>query len=290
MKFLEFLKIKRLPSRMQKRVMAYSLKKMFGCSINNIEKEANQLLRFLAKEDSRIITISENEITWELIIAKQKIKAITRRYPSSDVGILNQVVGNSEYGPAIELLKKIKGETSSVRILDAGANVGFASLNFKAYFPKAEIICLEIDDANYKQLTKNIALNDMKSILALNHALWKKESFLEIKSDFRDQSECSYYVEESKTITNLKGFSLEDFMKQKNWDFIDLLKIDIEGGERYLFESNEEADKILSKTHLIALEIHDEYGIRPSIINHFERNRFKHFNHGDLTIAYSERI
>jgi FkbM family methyltransferase len=287
MKFQEALKINKLPGSMKREVITYSLKKAFGLRMHDEEREANQVLRFLAKDAGVITDLASNEITWELNIHGQNMTAVTRRFPSSDLGILHQVMSNREYEPALDLLKKIKKQEAPVRILDAGANVGFASLFFKICFPNAEIICLEIDGGNYQRLVKNLDLNGFKSVSAWNHALWKKESFLELKSDFRDQSECSYYVEEATHETGLKGFHLDYFMKTRNWDFIDLLKIDIEGGERYLFETNEEADKILSKTKLVAIEIHDEYGIRPTIINHFERNGFTHFDHGDLTIAYS---
>jgi UDP-N-acetylglucosamine transferase subunit ALG13 len=46
---------------------------------------------------------------------------------------------------------------------------------------------------------------------------------------------------------------------------IDLLKIDIEGGERYIFNEAREGLEFLAITRVIAIEIHDEYQIEDRI-------------------------
>lgn len=66
---------------------------------------------------------------------------------------------------------------------------------------------------------------------------------------------------------------------------IDLLKIDIEGAERYLFETNTLADQILDNTRVLVIEIHDEFDVRKTIEEHLTRHGFTYFNHGDITIA-----
>ncbi|MBX2914254.1 MAG: FkbM family methyltransferase [Cyclobacteriaceae bacterium] len=194
---------------------------------------------------------------------------------------MNQVFGYKEYGPVLKLFKPEEPLT----IVDAGANVGFASVFFKTAFLNSSILCLEIDDSNFMLLQKNIAMNGFSNVTTLKEALWKSNAFLEIKRDFRDKSECSYYVEESPSKTALIGHNLLHYRSVMNWQKIDLLKIDIEGAERYLFENPSLANQVLSNTRVLVIEIHDEFAIRKTIEGHLSRHSFTYFNHGDITIA-----
>lgn len=284
MKLKEFPHIGRLPGPLRSRLFPYTVKKTFGFRFNDEEKEANIALRILAATDSTITEINPHHLSWKIRSSKETAAVQTRRYPSSDMGIMLQVFGHAEYKPAIELLRSKLDTHRQPKILDAGANVGMSALYFKMAFPDASILCLEIDDGNVECLVHNIA--PFKGVTVNQEALWKNSSNLEIKRDFRDQTECSYYVEESSNATGLTGHHVKYYMEQMGWSKIDLLKIDIEGSERYLFESTEMADSLLSTTDLLALEIHDEYNIRDTIYGHLERNGFKHLNHGDLTIAH----
>lgn len=286
MKLTEVPYVGAIPRAMQKHLWRYVCKKMLGLTVLTVEKEANVLLRVLARSRGSVCEITPEEITLIIPVAGMNIKVAARRYPSSDLGILFQVLGKNEYQPAVDLLNKNGKQNAEVRILDAGANVGYASLFFAANFPHAKIISIEMDDRNFIQIKRNLSLNIFKSILPVKKALWKREAHLEIKMDFRDKSECSYYAVESEADTGLQGYSIDYFMKEQGWDFIDLLKIDIEGSERYLFESEQLASRLLAKTNLLAIEIHDEFGVRPVIYNHFLKNNFQHFEHGDLTVAY----
>lgn len=249
------------------------------------EREANLALRFLAKSQSEISGVGEDEIKWTIKVADVPLVAFTRRYPSSDLGILFQVLGKFEYQPAVDILRK-RSLNGTVRIVDAGANVGFASLYFKACFPDAEVISLEVDQSNCAQLRKNVEANKLSGVSLFENALWNRQANLVVKRDFRDRTECSFYVEEVEEETGLTGYDLGHYMRRAGWSGIDLLKIDIEGAERYLFETDALADNVLSKTNVLAIEIHDEFQIREDIYRHLARNAFEHFNSGDLTIAY----
>ena len=286
MKLSEVRSVFALPSSVRGLLFKYILKKSIGSEISFAEKEANVILRVLAKSKGSIIEINSTESKLSIPVAGINVLISARRYPSSDLGILFQVLGKKEYQPVIDILKKKRNSTAEIRIIDAGANVGYATLFFKAHFPNAKILSIEIDADNFLQVQRNFDLNNFTSLIPVRKALWKRRANLEIKRDFRDKTECSYYVEEVDSHTNLEGYSLHDFMKDQGWDFIDVLKIDIEGSERYLFESDELADSLLSKTKILAIEIHDEFNIRPAIYKHLTRNGFRHFAHGDLTIAH----
>jgi FkbM family methyltransferase len=286
MKLNEIRFVSALPSRVRILLLKYLVKKFFGSKISFSEKEANVLLRVLAKSKGSIQEINPKEIKLNVAVSGVNVVVAARRYPSSDLGILFQVLGKNEYQPVIEILKKNLKSTAELRIIDAGANVGYASLFFKANFPNAKILSIEVDSDNFLQIQRNFALNNFTSLIPVKKALWKRIAHLEIKRDFRDQTECSYYVDEVDRDTGLEGYSLDHFMNQQGWTFVDVLKIDIEGSERYLFESDELADNLLAKTNLLAIEIHDEFNIRSTIYRHLKRNNFQYFDHGDLTIAH----
>ena len=76
-----------------------------------------------------------------------------------------------------------------------------------------------------------------------------------IENKFRDGLDWS-----TTTILDPNGkvnsITIEEIFIEKKWDFIDLLKIDIEGAEAEIFKSEV---NFLSKTRVIAVEVHDEF-------------------------------
>lgn len=285
MNLREMLSLHKLPLLYRKRVLAYSLRKMLGRDRTERQTEANRLLRFLARAAARVTGASHNGIQIDVKIFGKIMRVEARHYPSSDLGIVYQVLGKFEYAPVVALVEKLQ-LSGPLRIIDAGANVGYASLYFHAAFPQAMLAALEIDPNNARQLEQHVDQNGMKNVRVWQQALWKRNANLEIKRDFRDQSECSFYVEETPGTGDVIGRSLQEICSQMHWTSVDILKIDIEGGERYLFETEELADDLLRATRILAIEIHDEFQIRPAILRHLRRHNFTHFEHGDLTIAY----
>jgi hypothetical protein len=59
--------------------------------------------------------------------------------------------------------------------------------------------------------------------------------------------------------------SLNDIVARHGVTTIDLLKMDIEGGERYIFNEAREGLEFLAITSVIAIEIHNEYQIEARV-------------------------
>jgi hypothetical protein len=57
-------------------------------------------------------------------------------------------------------------------IIDAGANIGLASIYFANKYPEAKIIAVEPEESNFRLLRKNAA--PYKNIIPLQAALWNK--------------------------------------------------------------------------------------------------------------------
>lgn len=73
-------------------------------------------------------------------------------------------------------------------------------------------------------------------------------------------------------------------MTEHNWDIVDVLKIDIEGAERFVFESLETI-MFLKFVKILIIEIHDEFNIRYFIYDQLRDNGFLIYNFGETTLA-----
>ena len=138
-------------------------------------------------------------------------------------------------------------------IIDAGANVGLASLFFKLKYPSAEIVAIEIENGNAEAIKKNTF--GFSNFELLQNALFNKKTFFKIEDPYNATN--SFQIREVDTNENydIASVTLDEIMSNKNWETIDLLKIDIEGAEKQLFENDYQ--NWLPKTKVIMIETHD---------------------------------
>ncbi len=86
---------------------------------------------------------------YRISLAGYKDPVYIRGGGSSDAIVLYQIFGAGEY--------KLATALESVNfILDAGANIGLASLYFLRRYPKAKIMAVEPDSANFELCRKNL--------------------------------------------------------------------------------------------------------------------------------------
>ncbi len=231
---------------------------------------------------------SETESSINYSVNGKPLKLIFRNFPCSDVAVLQQVFVSGCYEPIVKEILKSDSLTDRLKILDAGSNVGYSCLYFKAFFPASDIIAVEPEPGNQKQLEKNIEVNGFLLKELIKGGIWNKSTNLEVKRDFRDNREAAFTVKETTADNGIQGFSFDQIIQKNGWQEVDLLKIDIEGGETVLFDTDEHADNILQRTKFLAIEIHDEFHMRQTIYHHLQRNRFRYFESGDLTFAIKE--
>jgi FkbM family methyltransferase len=131
-------------------------------------------------------------------------------------------------------------------IIDGGANIGLAALYFNWRFPDAKILTYEVEPSNFEQL---------KNIINHNCAIWNKDTYIEIRDE--GNGEDSYMVIETQTKSSaqVKAISIDSIMQANGLKEIDILKLDIEGAEKEVFEIGYE--NWLPKTRLIIVEVHD---------------------------------
>jgi FkbM family methyltransferase len=245
------------------------------------------ILQSVSKQYS-IHECSQTERKVTLPVNGSEAQLVFRKFPASDLSVLNQIFIFKCYYPIIEKMLRHFNNQDNVRIMDVGANVGYASVYFKSFFPQAEIIGVEPDNSNLEQIEKNSSLNKFTFRKLVKGGLWYRHAYLEVVRDFRDNRDASVTVQETSVPGELIGYSFDELLVMADWDEVDLLKIDIEGSERFLFDEDQKADSILSKTSFLALEIHDEFNIRSQIYAHLERNNFEYFEFDDLTLAINK--
>ena len=140
------------------------------------------------------------------------------------------------------------------RIVDGGANVGFASLYFKAAFPEAQIHAVEPHPHNAEAFRKNT--NHLEGITFSQKALHHNGH---VKLELTDEGFGSngFMTREGSSanrVADVDAISIDAIQRAMGWDGIDLVKIDIEGGEGVLFEDNLDW---MDVTRHIVLEFHE---------------------------------
>jgi len=169
---------------------------------------------------------------------------ITLRCNTSDFPTFEQVFSRQGYN--------IKGMPSNCdTIIDCGANIGLFSLYVKQKYPSAKIIVIEPESENFDLLVENTKFYD--DIVCLHKGIWYKECFLKIVDELAEK--WGFQVEESEQETNVQAISITDIIKKYNIEKIDILKIDIEGSEKHIFEKGSNA--WLPYVKVLIIELHD---------------------------------
>lgn len=138
-------------------------------------------------------------------------------------------------------------------IVDAGANIGLASLYFADRFPKAQIIALEVDRANFDLLTKNT--HRYSNITCIQKALWSGQAQLSILNPTDEPWAFRVGEVSGENDTAIPALGVGELVSQFDPQRIDLLKIDIEGAEKEVFQNG--SDKWIDRVGFIAVELHD---------------------------------
>lgn len=170
------------------------------------------------------------------------------RCGTSDLLCLEKVFIDAEYYSPFIL--------SPETIVDAGANVGMATLYFAYRYPGAKIVALEPASSNFEMLRRNCG--DLPNTTLIKAALWPTNSDLMITDP---AAEAWMFAVADRSTGGLgeavQGITIETILERTGANRIDLLKIDIEGAERELF--SESAAKWIDRVDTIVIELHDRY-------------------------------
>ncbi|WP_054851523.1 FkbM family methyltransferase [Olleya sp. ITB9] len=207
---------------------------------------------------------------------KSYTSTIYLRPKTSDFKIFKQIFIAEEYN--VTYPNQVK------TIIDAGSNCGYSIVYFKNKFKDAKVIAIEPDHSNIKMIRKNT--QNLTNVELLEGGVWYKDSDLNILN--KNAGKWAFRVVEAKKDEGeFKGFSINTILKQFNLESIDLLKLDIEGTEKIIFENN--VQPWLSVTSFGFLELHENYepGVTKLIHKILKSENFK-ISHSGENLVFSK--
>ncbi len=178
------------------------------------------------------------------------------RAGESDIAALRQVFINKDYdirwpGQLAARLKQryatILADGGKPIIVDAGANIGAASLWFGHDYPQAHIVAVEPDPSNAAILRRNIA--HRSNHVVMEAAIGAERGFVSLVNEG-----LGWAVQTRRAETGLPVVTVENAFAASTGDTPFIVKIDIEGFERDLFATN---TSWLEQCFAVIIEPHD---------------------------------
>ncbi len=184
---------------------------------------------------------------------------IFRDQSTGDKGVIQQIFVNRDYDLArLARSKDISAEYQRIvdagkkpLIIDCGANIGASPIWFARLFPKAQIFALEPEAHNYELLHLNC--RTYSNIACRKAAISCVDETVYVEDPARGDWGFQTTSKPESGIP-VPAYSIDSIEKQFPGTELLLVKIDIEGGESHLFESNL---AWIERAMLIIIELHD---------------------------------
>lgn len=140
-------------------------------------------------------------------------------------------------------------------ILDLGANIGLFSMLYHLRYPEKRIVAVEPEIHNYRLLKRNLKQTGKKAV-PVRSGIWWRTSVLEVIDQGEDWA---FSVIETDHVSDrsIQGMSIDDIIKDMGIKGRILVKMDIEGSEREIFQ-HMGTQKWLDNTIFLIMEIHDD--------------------------------
>lgn len=234
-----------------------------------------------------------------LVFDKIRLKLFYQRIRNyHDLNTIRQIFIKEEYSfnkkydyQINEYYNSILKENKTPLIIDCGSNIGASSNYFNIKYPGSKIIAIEPDFENIKIFKinvkeKNISLyeNALSSeifnytVERDNNNDWRSTK---IKKSINDNKENKQTITISKILREYKNLNYKPF----------IIKIDIEGHEKQLFEKNFDW---IWEFKIIVIELHDWLFPKHNISNNFLEAisgiKKKIIKDGENTIVINEEI
>ncbi|KAH7624375.1 hypothetical protein Ndes2526B_g00566 [Nannochloris sp. 'desiccata'] len=185
---------------------------------------------------------------------KEDIKAFNSLYEDHDLSLLYAIF--QEHTPQY--------------ILEAGAGAGFTSQLFKLLWPRAVVVSLESDAANFEAMVMNTRETD--GVHAVHGGLWPYQATLRQRS-----KKGSFLLQESAAGRSfgkhdgILGLSVNNLLGMFDIPAFDFVYLDMEGSEAVVFSGAADL-RWLSSAKVIAMKMHDAlgkyFGIEKELVQH----------------------
>lgn len=244
------------------------------------------------KEDAECILACKYQADYHCSKEIPCVHAFYLRRKTSDTLVLRQLYEWAEHD-------FLKPNMPFNAILDAGANIGVASVMFATMFPNAIIVSVEASSRNFKSLQLNVA--PYPNVIPINAALWPRTAPLSLIVGPRNLDkppEWGFMVVETSTLKDktsvedsLAGVSVPFLLKVFGQTCFDFVKVDIEGGEgELLSQDTPETSGWVDHAKMIAMELHGDMvpGSNVTVAKFFSRRpQFVRYTDARLIEDYS---
>ncbi|WP_168441930.1 FkbM family methyltransferase [Pontiella desulfatans] len=202
------------------------------------------------------------------------------RSGSSDLDVVISSLVEDEYGHL---------DCPNPRIIvDAGANIGTSAISFARKYPHAKVFAIEPENGNYGLLVKNT--ESYGNVVPIKAAIWgaEGEKFIQNRATGAWGYTIADGVDGAESMGQAtKCITMPHLMKEYGIETIDILKMDIEGGEKDVLENS---SAWIDRVQVMTVELHDyicmgcdrAFYLATRSFNRFER-------HGEKVTAYREQ-
>lgn len=178
-----------------------------------------------------------------------RVLPVTLRPHDSDLAVLHEIFARRSYLISETLLPPDNVGT----IIDAGANVGLASLYLADRYRRARILAVEPNPENFALLKANtLGVGRIVPVQAAITSTRTAEVYI------ATAGRASHFkINGDGRGALVRGFTLSELMAAYGIPHTDLLKIDVEGTEAAIFARPE----FLARTGVVAAELHGDYDL-----------------------------
>ena len=173
---------------------------------------------------------------------------VVLRMRTTDVSICEQVLFQGHNAFALEFVPDT--------IVDVGANIGMVSIFYANRYPNARIVAVEAEPSNFEILLQNV--KHYSNILPFHAALWDRDGQVSLIAPGGNEDtafKVGFAVHAGEGVP-VRAITVRTLMKEAGISSIDLLKIDIEGAEKEVFET---ASDWIDNVRCLAIELHDRF-------------------------------
>jgi FkbM family methyltransferase len=171
------------------------------------------------------IRFALNELRAGSVTASYRLRgsaqSIVLRHHTPDVLVLDEIFSQHEYS-APEAIEQALLGTTSLRVVDLGANIGLFGAWVFSRYPGAQVVGIEADSGNAAVHERAQAENDLGERWTLIHAVASTEAGT-ARATEGDYTTAAFDADPEGDIVTIDVFPL--------LENVDWLKIDIEGGE-----------------------------------------------------------
>lgn len=175
---------------------------------------------------------------------------------TSDIPTFDKIFVSNEYAFDVDRQPSV--------IVDAGANIGLASIYMANRYPGARILAVEPEAGNFALLQRNT--QPYPHITPVQAALWRENADIDLVDPglgswgFMTEGETTPVEEQGTPMrrpagrSRVRGTTVDRLIADHQIDRISILKMDIEGAEREVFENS---SAWLARVDAMIVELHD---------------------------------